>query len=183
VKPVGYILKTREGLVGEPGLFYNYIIAQNGIFVRGENPLVEATVCITPANIRGLSPGTEKVILKKGLIPRCLYDLALSLLMAERYHERYLAVTWEGEYRLRVPPQRADAGSVRYEAVSSTVLDIHSHGSMRPFFSLIDNQDEQGLKLYMVVGKLDTLLPEVEMRVGVYGYFAPVQIREVFNGV
>jgi PRTRC genetic system protein A len=126
----------------------------------------------------------EEVILKRGLIPRCLYDLALSLLMAERYQERYLAVTWEeGEYRLMVPPQSADVSSVRYEAVTSTVLDIHSHGSMRPFFSLIDNQDEQGLKLYMVVGKLDTLLPEVEMRVGVYGYFAPVQIREVFNSV
>jgi PRTRC genetic system protein A len=183
LKPVGYLLNMKEGLEGEPGLFYNYILARNGLFVRGESPLLEATVCITAADIRGLSPVTEEAILKRGLIPRCLYDLTLSLLMAERYHERYLAVTWEGEYRLRAPPQSADAGSVRYEAVSSTVLDIHSHGSMRPFFSLIDNQDEQGLKLYMVVGKLDTLFPEVEMRVGVYGYFAPVQIGEVFNSV
>lgn len=70
---------------------------------------------------------------------------------------------------------------MRYERLPSTVLDIHSHGTMRPFFSGTDDKDEQGFRLYMVVGRLDTLVPEVEMRVGVYGYFAPVQFEEVFG--
>jgi len=52
---------------------------------------------------------------------------------------------------------------------------------MRPFFSGTDDQDEQGLRLYMVVGRLDTLMPEIEMRVGVYGYFAPILLNEVFD--
>lgn len=181
MKPVGYLLNTREGLEGKPGLFYDYILAGNGLFIRGRSPLLQATVHIASAEVRGLLPLEEKVILPRGSIPRHLYDLALSLLMADRHQERYLAVTWEGEYRLRVPPQDCDSCGVEYEVLPNTVLDIHSHGTMSAFFSATDDRGEQGLRLYMVVGRLDTLIPETEMRVGVYGYFAPVDTKEVFT--
>lgn len=181
MRPVGYLLNKKEGLEGEPGLFYNYIMAQNGLFVRGESPLLEATVCVAPTDVRGLSTRIEEVRLKQGKIPRSIYDLALSAVAADRYRERYLAVTWEGEYRLRVPWQSGSSTGVEYEVLPNTVLDIHSHGAMRAFFSSTDSRDEQGLRLYMVVGRLDTLLPEVEVRVGVYGYFAPVQPEEIFG--
>jgi PRTRC genetic system protein A len=180
MKPAGYLINTREGLAGEPGLFYDYVLAGNGLFVRARSPLLEATVNIAPAEVRGLSPLEERVRLPRGKIPRSLYELALSILLGDRYHERYLAVTWEGEYRLRVPPQDRDSCGVEYEVLPNTVLDIHSHGTMSAFFSATDDRDEQGLRLYMVVGRLDTLLPEVEIRVGVYGYFAQVKREEVF---
>jgi PRTRC genetic system protein A len=61
------------------------------------------------------------------------------------------------------------------------VVDIHSHAHMGAFFSLTDNEDEQGLSLYMVVGKLDTLIPEVEIRLGVYGYHIPLNLEEIFD--
>jgi len=181
MRPVGYLLNTKEGLEGEPGLFYNYILAQNGLFVRGESPLLTAAVCIAPADVRGLSPLAEEVRLSKGRMPRSIYDLALSVVTADRYHERYLAVTWEGEYRLRVPWQSGGSSGVEYEVLPNTVLDIHSHGAMRAFFSGTDNRDEQGLRLYMVVGRLETLFPEVRLRVGVYGYFSEVTWEEVFG--
>jgi PRTRC genetic system protein A len=60
-------------------------------------------------------------------------------------------------------------------------MDIHSHGHMKAWFSGTDNTDEQGLRLYMVVGRLDTLLPEVELRLGVYGYFIPLSVEDVFD--
>jgi len=180
MRPAGYLLNKKEGLEGEPGLFYNYILAQNGLFVRGESPLLEATVCIAPAGVRGLSPLIEGMRLKKGRIPRHIYDLALSVLTADRYHEHYLAVTWEDGYRLRVPWQSASSAGVEYEVLPNAVLDIHSHGTMSAFFSGTDNRDEQGLRLYMVVGRLNTLFPDVELRVGVYGYFAPVDVEEIF---
>lgn len=180
MRPVGYLLNKKECLEGEPGLFYNYIMARNGLFVRSESPLLEATVRIAPANVRGLSPAIEEVRLRKGRIPRRIYDLALSVAIADRYHEHYLAVTWEGEYRLRTPWQNGSSVCVEYEVLPDTVLDIHSHGPMSSFFSGTDNRDEQGLRLYMVVGRLDTLIPEVEVRVGVYGYFAPINLTQVF---
>jgi PRTRC genetic system protein A len=178
---VGYLLNTERGQEGEPGPFYNYILAGNGLFVRAKSPFLQATVMIAYAPVRGLLPLEETVELPMGSIPRYIYNLALSIFFSNRRQEHYVAVTWEGEYRLRVPFQEPGECGVRYERLPSTVLDIHSHGTMRPFFSGTDDRDEQGFRLYMVVGRLDTLVPEVEMRVGVYGYFAPVQFEEVFG--
>lgn len=181
MRPVGYLLNKKEGLGGEPGLFYDYILAENGLFIRARNRLVEGTVCISPVEIRGLRPLEERIELVHGKIPRHLYDLALSVLIASSDREQYLAITWEDEYRLRIPGQERNEARVKYESLPSTIVDIHSHGSMKAWFSGDDNRDEQGLRLYMVVGRLDTFLPEVEMRVGVYGYFAPIDLEEVFT--
>ena len=41
---------------------------------------------------------------------------------------------------------------------------------------------EQGFRIYGVVGRLDAPLPELRLRVGVYGHFAPVDWRKVFDG-
>lgn len=187
MRPVGYLLNKKEGIEGDPGLFYDYIVAEDGLFIRtscknfAQDTLIEATICIGPVKIRGLRPLEESIELTHGKIPRRLYDLALSVLMAGSDREQYLAITWEGEYRLRMPGQDRNGASVKYETLPSSIMDIHSHGSMKAFFSFTDDRDEQGLRLYMVVGRLDTLLPEVELRLGVYGYFATLNIDEVFG--
>ncbi len=181
MKPAGYLLNTKEGLTGEAGLYYDYIFARTGVFIRARNPLLRATLCISPAEIRGLAPLYEKIELVHGKIPRALYDLAISALVASCPLERYLAVTWEGRYRLINPEQSREPAEVKYERVSSTIMDIHGHGTMGAFFSAADDADEQGLRLYMVVGRLDTLIPEVEMRLGVYGSFAPVTMEDIFD--
>jgi len=180
MKPVGYLINTEKGLAGEPGLFYNYILAENGLFVKAESSLLEATVRIGFSTVRGLQSLEEKVELPKGKIPSYIYNIALSVFFTDRRQEHYLAVTWEGEYRIVKPEQERSECQVKYERLPSTVLDIHSHGTMGPFFSPTDDRDEQGLRLYMVVGKLDTLVPELLMRVGVYGYFGSVRFEEVF---
>ena len=181
MKHAGYLLNTSEGLTGEAGLFYDYIFAGNGLFVRTQNTLLKTAICISPIQIRGLLPLEEEIEFTHGKIPQALYNLAVSLFIAGSDREHYLAVTWENQYHLKIPPQDRYSGSVRYERLPSTILDIHSHGVMESFFSGTDNADEQGLCLYMVVGRLDTLLPEVEKRLGVYGYFAPVTLAEIFN--
>jgi PRTRC genetic system protein A len=181
VRPLGYLLSKGQALHGEPGLFYDYIVAGNGLFIRACNSLIKGTLCISPVEIRGLNPLEEQVELVHGKIPRRLYDLSLSVLMASSEREQYLAITWEDEYRLRMPSQERHEASVKYDKLLSSVMDIHSHGHMRAFFSGTDDDDEQGLRLYMVVGRLDTLLPKVELRLGVYGYFASLSVEEVFD--
>jgi PRTRC genetic system protein A len=181
MRPVGYLVNERGGPVGEPGLFYDYILAGNGVFVRARSPLLEATVLTGLADVRGLAPLEEKVELTWGKIPWLLYNLAVSALAATPDRERYLAVTWEGEYHLRVPPQEGNPGGVQYDRLPNTVLDIHSHGAMSAFFSFTDDRDEQGLRIYMVMGKFNTLFPDMELRVGVYGYFAPLILNQVFG--
>jgi len=181
MKPAGYLINGKSGPVGETGLYYDYILARDGVFIRARNSLLRATVLISPVEIRGLEPLQETIELEHGKIPWHLYDLAISTFMASSDRERFLAITWEGEYRLRMPRQDRGEASVNYEAVPDSVMDIHSHGAMDAFFSTTDNSDEQGLRLYMVAGRVNTMLPEVKLRIGVYGYFVSLSTDEVFG--
>ena len=180
---VGYRYLTELGTVGEPGLFYDYVVAGNGLFIQAENLLLSATVQIAEASIRGLRPMFNAIYLKHGKIPGALYHLAMSIFMADRHREQYLAIVWDGAYHLRAPQQTGDATTVHYEKVPNTILEFHSHGEMGAFFSGIDNQDEQGLCLYAVIGDLERLIPDMKIRIGAYGYFNEVSLNEVFCDV
>ena len=82
---------------------------------------------------------------------------------------------------LTIPSQLQTAGSVTYETLPNTVLDIHSHvGGVPAHFSNIDDRDEQGLGLYAVVGDLRNLCPTIELRLGIYGYFMPLKKEDIF---
>jgi PRTRC genetic system protein A len=182
MQKVGYLVNTDAGPTGEKGIFYDYILAGNGVFVRAENALIKATISISePVTIRGLPPLQQSVELKHGRIPGHLYELALSVFIADPRREQIVVVVWDGEYHLRVPVQQGTECSVHYETLPATVAEIHSHGMMSAFFSGTDNQNEKGLCLYGVVGNLDRLIPEINMRIGVYGYFEPLNFSEVFS--
>ncbi|MBI2836115.1 MAG: Mov34/MPN/PAD-1 family protein [Chloroflexi bacterium] len=182
MNPVGYLLNTKSGFTGEPGAFCDYILAGNGLFVKAQSPLLEATIMVAPAEIRGLDVLERRILLTHGKIPGHLYDLAMSLFRVDHHHERYAAIVWKnGEYCLEIPRQTVEAGSVEYDPVANAVVDIHSHGVMNAFFSETDNHDEQGLRIYMVVGRLDMLIPDMRIRLGVYGYFTEISLGEVFD--
>jgi len=180
-RPVGYLVKKKDGLVGVRGTFYDYVIAENGVFIEAEGPLLAARVPVVHGQIRGLAPVEPVVVLRYGLIPQHLFDLALSAMLADISREHYVAVTWNDGYHIYVPEQAGTGGGVEYQVGDQVILDLHSHGQMTPWFSTTDNKDEQGLKLYGVVGKLDKT-PEVRLRVGVYGYHHPVSWGQAFEG-
>src|SRR5690606_28766190 len=87
--------------------------------------------------------------------------------------------------RLRVlkPPQRATAASVvgAEGNTARVILDLHSHGSMPALWSTTDDRDEQGFRVYGVMGRLDTV-PEIRLRLGVYGYWFPLAVSLLFDG-
>lgn len=180
-KPVGYLVNHPGGLAGERGLYYDYIIGANGIFIEAESPLMAARIPVAECDIRGLAPIETKVSLTYGSIPQRFFDLALDLFLADSSSEHYVAVTGDAGYHFYIPIQDRDAGGVVYEVGSSVAIEMHSHGHMGAFFSGTDNKDETGLKLYGVVGKLDAT-PIVKLRVGVYGYFHELSWKEVFDG-
>jgi PRTRC genetic system protein A len=180
-KPVNYLTNSLTGLHGEAGVFYDYILAGNGLFIRAKNAHLAATVCIAPAEVRGLAPLEESIHLLHGKVPMYILNLALSVLCIKPDIEQYLAVTWQSNYSLGVPAQSQTAASVTYETLPGTVLDIHSHvGGVPAHFSGMDDHDEQGFCLYAVVGGLRNLFPTVELRLGIYGYFMPIEKEEVF---
>jgi hypothetical protein len=180
-KPVGYLTNSKGGIQGEPGVFYSYILAANGLFVRAQNAHLAAAVCIAPQEVRGLAPLDEDIQLLHGKIPMYFLNLALSVLCIKPDIEQYLAVTWPDSYSLSIPAQLQNALSVTYETLPGTVLDIHSHtGGVPARFSGVDDHDEQGFRLFAVVGDLHNLCPTVELRLGVYGYFMPLEKEDVF---
>ena len=102
-KPVGYLINSPAGIEGEPGVFYDYILAAGGLYLRARTAHLAAMVCIAPCEIRGLATLKEDIQLLKGKIPLHLLNLALSILTVNPEIEQYLAITWENGYRVKTP--------------------------------------------------------------------------------
>ena len=79
-------------------------------------------------------------------------------------------------------PAGGDRNVPGLPAPAGVVAEFHSHGSSRAFFSATDDADELGFRIYGVAGRLDRDRPELSLRVGVYGHFAPVDWPQVFDG-
>ncbi len=181
MKMVGYLVNYPDGISGEKGIYYNYILAANGLFIEASNPAIAARVPVSECEVRGLAPMKTKIALTYGSIPQHFFDLALDTFLAASDRERYVAVTAAAGYDFYVPVQDGSDASVIYEVGDSVVLDIHSHGHMATRFSGQDNDDEKGLRLSAVVGRLNAT-PVVKLRIGVYGYFHSLTWRDVFDG-
>lgn len=200
MKPIGYLTNTEQGLHGDRGLYYDYIFASNGVFIEAEGEFMAARVCVREAEIRGLAPLSPVVVLRHGLIPQHLFDLILNYFLANWKKEIYAAVVYDmlnNKYGIVIPPQAASeeqlrkegnqgqggSASVAYYTPEKVVVDLHSHGDMTAAFSSQDNRDEQGLKIYGVIGNFLREEPVVNLRVGVYGYFQQVKWDDIFDGI
>ena len=181
--PVGYLVNRPTGLAGVHGIGYDYVLGSGGVYVQSESAHLTARVLVAPADVRGLAPIAEKVELSHGPIPAALFELGLRWFLDDPDTERLFAVRWDGDaYRPVVPPQAGTATRLAYLPPKGVVAEFHSHGSSRAFFSATDDRDEQGFRIYGVAGRLDTDRPELSLRVGVYGHFAPVEWSGVFDG-
>jgi len=101
-------------------------------------------------------------------------DIAERMHNAEALVYGYYHLTTK-TWLLDVPKQQVSGGGVKaepspeLERASSgyiRVFDIHSHNSMPAFFSGTDNKDEAGDKIYLVVGKIDDKVPQINIRGG-----------------
>ena len=183
VGPVGYLVKHPGGLAGVQGIGYDYVLGSGGVYVQAQSAHLTARVRVAPGTVRGLAPVAEKVELTHGPIPAVLFELGLRWFQDALETERLFAVRWDEDgYRLVVPPQAGTATRLAYQPPAGVVAEFHSHGKGRAFFSAIDDRDEQGFRIYGIIGRLDAPLPELRLRVGVYGHFAPLCWSQVFEG-
>ena len=181
--PVGYLVNHAGGLAGSQGIGYDYVLGSGGLYVQSESANLTARMLVAPAPVRGLAPVSEKLELAYGLIPAHVFELGLRWFQAGPGTERIFAVGWDGSaYRLVVPPQAGTASSLAYEPPAGVVAEFHSHGRHRAFFSGTDDGDEQGFRIYGVVGRLDAPAPELALRLGIYGHFTPLHWPQVFHG-
>ena len=172
-----------DHLAGGQGIGFDYVLGAGGLYVQSENAHLTARALVAPAEVRGLAPVSEKLALTHGPIPAHLFELGLAWMLAAPDTERFFAVRWDGgAYRLVVPPQEGTSASLTYQPPTGVVAKFHSHGRHGAFFSATDDRDEQGFRVYGVVGRLDAPEPELTLRVGIYGHFAPLYWSQVFDG-
>lgn len=121
-------------------------------------------------------------------IPLSILDEIVDDFRAHPQIERIVQIIWDGDsYYVRYPDaELANKGFIRYEfnmlpPGQYIVMTIHSHNTMKPYFSKTDDHDEAITGLYGVVGLVDTT-PTIKCRVGMEGMFSPVNVTDIFEG-
>jgi len=171
-----------------------YVVAGNGLLVRAADSRMEALVPVADAYLPGLAALQPYARLRVPRIPAAwlisVYNGALFHLPSEVvYQFGYSAgapddLNTRGGWRCVRPVQDADALSAAFADLGQAVVDVHSHGHMDAFFSSTDDEDEAGLRFYVVVGHVgDDNAPEIRCRVGVYGHHWPVPVETIFDGL
>jgi hypothetical protein len=178
---------------------YEFVTAGNGVFLQARSRAWQVTLPLVWAHIRGLAQLAPAVRLAGGVVPReLLREMWRRAEEAAGEPRRgvppreilfYLLAGETGGWQLVEPPQMQSGGSVRplddgpESAYAQAVIEVHSHHRHPPRFSEWDDRDEQGFRLYGVLGYLGRAdkRPTLRLRVGVYGHFCEIPASLAFE--
>ena len=198
LKLVQHLIVQDDGkLPPIPTCLYAYIMAGNGIFLYAKREDLEVLIRVSRATIAGL-PALEPfvnmpcvpAILPNHVLQASKENLPNEILFWFNFdHDRQV---WSVDAPLQistpasaVPINRTDPLGIK------ALIDLHSHALLDPFFSRTDNRDEQGFRIFAVIGRVNEK-PEILVRVGVYGNYwnipasmifeLPEEIRDAYYG-
>lgn len=156
-------------------------------YQRGGAPLVPGLATLLPhvrfRSVPGRLPSAALGhILEHAL--RCHDGRPVARPIEQQYFVTYRADRPWKPIRVAVPPQDATAGAVRYalRIPGQILVDIHSHHTMRAYFSGVDDADDTGLSISLVIGTIFTR-PEIVARLNVYGHRRRIPVELVFDGL
>lgn len=178
------VVREDGGLPEIPDCLYAYILAGNGVFKYARREGLEVLVQISSAFVAGL-PNLKPFARIVQLIPATLLSQALKISQESFPLERLFWFNFNGNWSLDAPEQFCNATSVvptdpHDNNGTRALIDLHSHGAMAPFFSHADNKDEQGFRVYAVIGRVKTR-PSLCVRVGVYGDYWSLPAVTIFE--
>lgn len=179
-----HVVRDYGALPEIPDCLYAYLLAGNGVFLNAKRPGLEVLIPVSLARIVGLPALTPYVRLAQR-IPKCLLLHALKLSLNQLPNEILFWFNSKQYWTMQVPRQIACPSSVipmesLDEMGTSALVDLHSHALLPPFFSTADNKDEQGFRIYAVIGQIDKS-PGIRVRVGVYGNYFDLPASTVFE--
>ena len=172
---------------------YEYVMAGNGIFIRGTRREFQAQFCVQPCIVRGLLELELSLELNTPRVPREMITEMLRRARAARDEKGrpceivfHLVFTDAGVWQCHVPDQNQSPVRAKPSDDSPTstyaqaCIEVHSHVDMHARFSSTDDQDEMGFRIYGVLGCISTT-PVLRVRVGLYGYRHDIPANWVFD--
>ena len=170
-------------------VMYQYVVAGNGLFIRAEDTRMRALVQIAPAALNGLADLAPIAELKVERVPGVWLRSVLDSARRHLPDEVLFQFAYNGQqnhavqrtWRCWMPEQQTTFVSVEFVDRGESTIDLHSHNTMRAFFSDQDDRDEAGLRFYAVIGRVDTDTPEIRVRAGVYGHHLAVPADVIFD--
>ena len=128
--------------------------------------------------------------LSAGKIPGRLFREILRFFQRDPHREAAAQIFYDdktGSYELHFPEQKAGVCTVvfdrdmRLESEKVLVMDAHSHGQMNAFFSSVDDHDEKGTRLFLVLGRISGKMPAWKLRAGIAGHYRELELSDVFD--
>jgi PRTRC genetic system protein A len=192
---VNYLIADRESsAIGPdskydiaPGTLYEYVFAANGTFVHAKNEIMDVFMPLAIIReegkmIRGLRTLEPRIRLPKR-VPAMDLRYMTHVAQAASPNEILFYFRWiNGEWEMDVPPQRSGHAAVQPLEDSDYVpIEVHSHNTMPAFFSVTDNRDENGLRIYGVLGRVDQPVVDFKLRISIYGHYSILPYQLVFE--
>ena len=186
-KLVQHLIVQGDGrLPSIPECLYAYIMAGNGFFLYAKRDDLEVLIPLLKTTIAGLPP----------LEPFVHMPRVPALLMHDILHESKEILPNEILFWFNFDRDRQDWNVVAPRQICrpssvfpvdksdplgiKALIDLHSHALMEPFFSTTDNKDEQGFRIFAVIGRVNEK-PLILVRVGVYGNYWNIPAEIVFE--
>jgi PRTRC genetic system protein A len=169
-----------------PDCLYTYILAGNGLFLYAKRESLEVLIPVSRAAIAGLPPLDPFVNMPR--VPAVLLQHVLKASRENLPNEILFWFNFDRDrqvWNLDAPLQICRPASVfpvdRSDPLGvKALIDLHSHALMGPFFSTTDDRDEQGFRIFAVIGKVNQK-PEIHVRVGVYGNYWTIPASAIFE--
>ncbi len=172
---------------------YEYILAGNGLFVRGERRELSVLLPVASFETRGLATLEPYILLHVPRVPQSALLSCLDQARRARDHHGFLVEMvfhlWVDEvshWHMEIPEQVQESASVQplddspSSSYARALLELHSHAELAPQFSSADDGDEIGFRLYAVLGHVSNI-PKLKVRVGLYGYRWEIHAPEIFH--
>lgn len=177
-------------------VLYEYWLAGNGLYLRARRLGLEVLMPLCSYPVRGLAdlqpylwldyePVSQELVARMLGLSRQARDI-WGQPVEKLFHLSY-AEGEPGGWQLAIPPQAATGGSVKPlldgsgSSYERAIFEVHSHHSMRAFFSPTDDRDEaRSFRLFGVMGRIFDR-PEIRVRVGVFGHFWEVEAAAVLE--
>ncbi len=172
----------------------NILAAKDGYYEVRENEIGVFVSKVT--KIEELEVCREGFKFSLPKIPQNLFTQLISFFADYSLYEVEVmgVLYWDTEkniYILDVPNQKVSKSRImvqfsEFPLQFLKVAEIHSHNTMRSYFSEIDDKDELGTMLYGVVGRLQkeegNISFDLETRAGVAGRFIPLEPSRIIEG-